>query len=231
MTLIEKHIKHYFDSFLYLYNYIIENCSDRIEGAILATTYLDSLAKSRYGGNSKSERFNNFILNYSGQRDVYEKISIPLLKYGLQKQSGKCDTIINLLEREFSIGEFEFIKVGYDVDVNIVGLEQRTMKYLDEPQLRLLIKTADRYKYSMILWYDYRCNLVHETRFPKNMARTFQNHSEPFYSSLLNMSTKMPQTTFCIPPVFIFRTLQNCINNYKNECIAINWDPFNYIID
>ena len=229
MDPLEYKIDHFFKAFSNLVKFIENECKDRIEGAILACAYIDSLSGYKYGGKSNRDRFANFIKEYSGMNSVYELISLPRLKYHIMEKHPRHKLIVNKLVQEFKINEFDFVTLGHSVDVKMDQLDIRLRRTLSLKDLNFVIKMAAQFEYTAILWRDYRCNLIHETRLPEEEAMNLDESIEPYYTSRLLNGHENPhqsRITFGIPQEFIIRTLKNCLESFEEECRTSKIDPF-----
>jgi hypothetical protein len=221
---IKWKIEHFFSAFNKWHEFVINECNDRIEGLILSCVFLDSLAGYKLGPGNVNNRFVNFILDYSGQRKLYEKVSLPKLRYDLIKRYGPNDSKTKALESNFQLDEFYFTTQGHCVDVNWTELKETLSSQLGQVEVDTLQKLANNFTYVQILYDDYRCKLVHEARVPLTM--NISESEEPYYINILmSEDIKDQRTLFRIPPTFIIGTLRNCIDNFREECTNDGIDP------
>jgi hypothetical protein len=224
MTDLEWKIEHFFNAFCKWHDFVTNECNDRIEGLILSCVFLDSLAGYKFGPGNVNQRFINFMLDYSGQRMFYEKVSLPKLRYELIKRFGPKDIKTKVLNDNFQLDEWFFTTRGYCVDVNELELRQKLSSQLQQAEVNIVIKLDSDFHYVQILYDDYRCKLVHEARIPITM--NLWESDEPYYVNILkNGGVGNQRTYFRIPPIFIIRTFKNCIDNFRQECINKGIDP------
>lgn len=220
----------FFEGFKRFYDFIDKKCQDRIEGIILACAYLDSLSGYKYGDGSNAKRFINFVKTYSGFGDKYDLVSIPLLSYHLADLKSFDRNFVKIIKDEFEIYNYKFEYLGHSVDVNMIDLEKRLKGKISDKDIDYIKHHALRFEYAQILWQDYRCNLIHESRLRNPGAINLQQTSEPYYVVLTNldkdMKVKDEFIVFAFPPTFIMKTLHNCIVNFENECRRDMIDPF-----
>jgi hypothetical protein len=216
-------INHFFNAYYNCYKFIIDQCNDRIEGSILSCVYLDSLAGYKYENTTNKVRFIEFVLNYSGQLDIYEKISLPKLRYFL-KGNHQSAQYLSILEANFKLDEYYFTQKGHCQDLSISDLRNKLNGKISNIDLEDLIEIADDFKYANILYKDYRCKLIHELRKP--IDANLWDRKVPYYINISKINgIDNEHTCFRIPPEFISDTLKRCIDNYFSECLNNDIDP------
>jgi hypothetical protein len=223
MKELELNINHFFKAYYDWHSFITSQCKERIEGLILACTYLDSLAGYKYGKHNIKKRFANFVLNYSGQRHIYEKVSLPKLRYKLKMGEKTIHLkLLSIVEANFKLNEYYFTTRGHCVDLSVEDLRNCLSGKTITSEFEELIKIAGEFKYIDVLYEDYRCKLIHESRKPMDM--NLWDSTEPYYINIFK-GDDLEHTCFRIPSQFICGTLKSCIDNFKAECLRDGFDP------
>ena len=70
----------FFNYFKARTDFIKDNCIQKIEGLILMCCCLDALAVHWRNKNSSFSLFREFIIKFSEQGNIWQRISLPLLK-------------------------------------------------------------------------------------------------------------------------------------------------------
>ena len=223
MTAIK--IDRFFDAFSALHDFIVKNIPDRIEGTILAICYLDSLSNHRRRSGGNKEKFIKFILEYADKS--YYLVSIPLLIEDLKINNRVSNEIIKILKSEFNISTFEFTKLGTSHDVDIDEFTRRIKYSLPESEEKNIRKIAEKYIYAVILWDQYRNNLIHLTKSMNDEAVNMDDSFEPYYSVEIDLNqSDRKYIRFGIPPEYIYKTLKSCIDNFRRYCHDSNFNPY-----
>ncbi|OGC88966.1 MAG: hypothetical protein A2142_04185 [candidate division Zixibacteria bacterium RBG_16_48_11] len=249
----ENKRKFFFDYFRQRLAFVKEHCTKHnLEAVILSCCALDGLSAYRYGGKSNLKRFLQFVLEYSGLKEDYLKVSLPLLKQDAEKLLGseanipndkkaRIERFIEFLENQLGVKDEEYTRLSYDVDMPIESLKnklwsrQRNGEY---DQTLLLIKDILKkelldYTYIAILWREYRCLAVHESALKRDKAGiNLGKKIVPYYvNENIIKSDRIFRSIprFDIPPQFIISTLENCINNLEKEWEQNNVDPEDFL--
>lgn len=222
MTNQKADIEHFFKFFEERVRFVAESCLERIEGTILMCSYLDSLAKYRYGGESTGKRFRAFILEFGNSSGSWQKISLWQLQRDIE--SGKVQfpdsvTFSSLLNRK--CGSYSnFHQLGFNPDMEVSALEKESAEYMPVPWDEKLKERVARYEYVAILW-QYRNLAVHETVFHHEaVLQGMGDETIPYYRTI-SLSPKEPggsrtrEVWFRIPPYFVLKTLRESIEKFK----------------
>lgn len=222
---LKKNIDNFFDAFLSLHNFIKDNLQERIEGAILAICYIDSLSnhRRRSGGNKK--KFIKFILEFADKS--YKLVSLPLLIEDLENNQQVSNNIVSQIKSKLNISAFEFTKLRTSHDVEIEKLISKISKFITGEDLKKVRNIAEKYIYAVILWDQYRNNLIHLTKSKDNEAVNINDSTEPFYSVEISFDHPAEKhIRFAFPRTYIYETLYSCITNFRTFCHANGFDPY-----
>lgn len=210
--------KFFFDYFDARVRFIKDYCLEKIEGLILICCCIDALSGYRHNQKSSFGLFKKFILEHSGEKDIWTKISLPLLKENF-KHEGM--TKYSDLMIKFGVNEISYLMKGYNTDVSLEELEKRAANYnlvitpfSDEMKIKIL-----KFEYVKILWDKYRNYAIHELRTnpdePANIFNqtdsVFYNHCNYFDSS----GTRREKVRISFPRSFLLRTLEQCLTNLR----------------
>jgi len=223
MTDKTEGIKIFFDAFRKLQKFIDEYCRGEFEfeGLILSCCYLDSLAGYKYGGKSSGQRFSKFINEYSGKKECWTKIALPILLQDIPKlgiDSKLSTRLKRFLNQGMKVRPANYTKYGHNVDTDWHSLEEQLRREFTSDEVESLKRKIEYYQYSYLLWQNYRNPAIHETA-KRNHANNIAGAKEPYYHGGYS------KVRFGIPEEFIFETLQNCISNFEKECVEKQWDP------
>jgi len=217
----EQANKFFFDYFRARLEFIQENGlnenMNQIEGLILMSCYLDSLAGYRYGEKSSGKRFRDFVLEFSGQREIWTRVALPLLEYRLQAE-GK-DSMASVVR---SMGtEVESRMRTYEEDLRYGDMLEKIYDSNERQWFEREAKSVKGYEYVSILWERYRCKSVHEASSDPDRAESLHGEKNmPFYAQYLDEPKPglilSSEWHFCIPNVFIYSTLTNCMSNFES---------------
>jgi len=222
-------IKIFFNAFRKLQKFIDDYCRDQFEfeGLILSCCYLDSLAGYKYGGESNGDRFNKFVNEYSGRREIYTKIALPILLQeipNLKIDSRLAIRLQQFLTQEIGVKINNYVQYGYDIDIDLVSLWERLKNKFSPAEIELLGNKIEKFQYSYLLWRNYRNPLIHETAI-RDEAPNLARKEEPYYHTRLIQGGGNRKVHFGIPRKFVFETLKDCISNFEKECLEKQWDP------
>ena len=241
---IQEEINCFFNYFNEKLEFVKEHClfeeqqisGIRIEGVIICACCIDALGFYKYGGRSKRERFTKVIRHYSELATEYQKVSVARLKRELQQRQNSLNhksvqvdykPLIEFLEQDLNVRSENYLNLSYNPDMSYQELEKKIKCKFGIDYFLKLKDEIKKYRYLDILWRDYRCMPVHALRI-KHKALNIAQKTEPYYCNLSKLQEgKLSQETrFGIPPEFILRTIENCLNNCKKECIRNNISPF-----
>jgi hypothetical protein len=217
--------------------FLRENCWDeeckelKIEGMILAGSYIDSLAGYKYGGESNRDRFVKLVKEYSGKCAVFNKISLPSLYCKIKHKKCKIhekEKILRILEsigvpKETGVGvpKGKGVSPDYNQETDVAADDLvKKFKELDlkENDHRKLIELVAGCDYAVILWKKYRCLVVHETRIEEGW--NLEESELPYYMSEIQINPDKSTETkinFGIPHQLIIDTLSSCLDNLETE--------------
>lgn len=228
---IREEINHFFNFFNDRVQFIKQHCLDkidgRIEGILLCCCCIDALGVYKYGGWSNRKKFAKFIREYSGLEQTYDRISLPLLKESLQSETNedsKNEELVEFLEKDLGVNIREYCNTSYNVDIPHQELEKKIRTKFGNEYFTEIKDEIIKFQYSNIFWERYRCSSVHRLEHkgePSNLAKK----EDPYYFVCMNLSTSKNEIQFGIPTVFMLRTLENCIENWKKECIEDDLSP------
>lgn len=211
--------KYFFEFYNERLKFIKENSFDRIEGVILICSYIDALSGYRYGGASCKSRFTKFVLEYTNQSDIWNKISLILLRQHFEyKNDDFYNQIIIFLNKLGAISS-SFIDLNYNPDISIDNYYNLAEKSLEVKYLHILKSDIEEYKYCNILWNYFRNYSVHNTSIGFDRAMNIANKVVPFYSNQNKIENKKiveTKTCFDIPFDFLVLTLENCLTNFNS---------------
>jgi len=209
------------DHFFWCYddtiNFVENKCLDRIEGVIILCCCLDSLAGYRYGGTSRKNRFQQFLVEHSNQADIWRKVSVIRLRQELEARNHEYyQNMINFLRRQGAITS-NYSGLDYNPDVDYDTLMNKASESLSKDYLESLNKDILEFEYSSILWNDYRNQAIHERTLGNDKAINIGDKTIPYYSNEIPLKGGKIQTKthFAIPPCYILETLKNCIAGFK----------------
>ncbi len=200
--------------------YVRENCLDQIEGTILLCCYLDSLSGYCYGGHTGKARLERFLLEHTGQRDIWKKVSLVLLRQHLEsKKLPFYSDMISFLNG-LGVRMINFNNLGFNPDVDFETLVNKAERILPAGYLGKLDGDIREFEYSAILWRDYRNMAVHETALPEGRAENLAGKKEPFYSNMNAIAGRevVPiKTCFDIPPEFLLFTIESGLDSFRKS--------------
>jgi hypothetical protein len=226
---IREDIDYFFNFFKDRVQFIKQHCLDgiqgRIEGIVLCCCCIDALAASRYRGWGVYRRFTEFIEKYSGLEQTYDKISLPLLKENLESETDEdWENLVNFLEKDLGVMTRKYGNTSYNVDIPCPKLEKKIRTKFGIVYFTKIKDKILKFRYVDIFWKRYRCASVHQLMHegePHNIAKK----EEPYYFGCSTSSTSKKEIRFGIPIVFMLKTLENCIENWRTECIENNLSP------
>lgn len=231
---VREEINHFFDFFVdrvqFIKQHCLNNIKGRIEGILLCCCCIDALAVYRYGRGSNSDKFAQFMRTYSGLEESYEKISLPLLKESLEsetKENPRNEEFAEFLKKDLGVNIRKYHFTDYNVDIPYQELEKKTRVKFGNEYFTQIKDEIMRFRYSRVLWEYYRCASVHELRHkgePFNLAKK----EEPYYFVCSDLSTSKDEIQFGIPVQFMLRTLEKCIERWKEECTGKNLSPLSF---
>ena len=81
---------------------------------------------------------------------------------------------------------------------------------------------AEKYLYAVILWDQYRNNLIHLTKTKDDEAVNMDDSTIPFYSVEISFDEPREEyIRFAIPREYICQTLYYCITNFRKYFFQI----------
>ena len=197
--------------------------------ALLICTHLDTLAKARYGGRSSGERFRRLLEREAGQDAIYQLVALERLLDRLHRTNADPRAIeaVKALTKERWRQEI-IIRVfdGSEVDVasDVIADRLRAARLAVAPESPLANALGIE-RYSSIVWRDYRCGLVHETRVLNSGFNLTPNEDrEPFYVTHIEGGAEIPK--LIIPTRFLLRTLCCALDLYRQHCNRSDLDPY-----
>jgi hypothetical protein len=228
---IREDIDYFFNFFKDRVKFIKQHClnkvNGRIEGILLCSCCIDALAVNRYGGRSKCAKFAKFITKYSGLEHTYDKISLPLLKQSVESetnQDSKNKELVEFLKKDLGVNIRKYHDTSYNVDIPYQELEKKIRTKFGNKYFTEIRDKITKFRYSNIFWEHYRCASVHKLSHkgePANLAKK----EEPYYFVWSSLNTSKSQIQFGIPIVFMLKTLENCIENWRKECMENAFSP------
>jgi hypothetical protein len=223
----ENDIRHFFSVFREFLRFIDEKCAGRFESVALICIYLDSLSGYKYGARRNRKRFIDFVLKYSGLKDTYSKVCLPLLRDQLEKQSRTRKDLIDFFTSELCIVEPKNASslIYENSDISYIDLKTRLESHFSREDVAKTMGLAKRLRYIDYFYEHYRCKVVHEARFNEKDAQHFGHPENPYYVPV-GLEDHTKEIWFGIPYRFMFKTLENCINNFEKECIDNDINPF-----
>ena len=207
----------FFNYFKARAKFIKDNCLLKIEGLILMCCCLDALAVNWKSEKSSFSLFREFVIAFSGHGNIWQKISLPLLKEQFEK-----DGNLKYAEcmRKLGVNENSYFTKGYDVDITIDEIEPRVINDVPTPFSDGLREKINNFEYAKIFWKKYRCFSIHELRSnPEKAQNIFCETAKPYYnheSVYKNGEISQGFIRIDFPPEFIFKTLTNCLYNLEN---------------
>lgn len=192
-----------------------------IEGIILVCSYIDSLSGYKYGGESTQDRFVRLINEYSGRKEIFEKISLvelyDAIKQGRIQVKQKGEVLDHL--KRMGVHKEAYLDLEYNVDVTADECLNRLKDlHLSFDDHRTIINAFKGCKYSSILWKRYRCLAIHETRVDEgwNLGEVDLPYyiTEAIYGK---DGTSENKIRFGFPHKLIMETLEECLNNLDSE--------------
>jgi hypothetical protein len=226
-------IDHFFEAFRSFLEFIDKYCKGRFESVALICIYIDSLSGYKYGKRGNRNRFIKFIMNYSGLSNIYSRVCLPLIRSELRSKHPAYKDIINFFASTLNVTEEENA-AGFTYDNSDIPLDEFQSKlrarFPDENKVKNVVKIASSLRYVDYFYNHYRCKVIHEARMSEKEAPYFKEHEEPFYVPVADEDGKK-EIWFGIPFKFMRRTLLNCIENFEEECIARDINPFEAFIE
>jgi len=213
---MDDRCKYFIEYFEERVHFLESYCLERIEGLILISCCLDSLAGYVYKerGNNRYPQFKNFIITYSELHEYWNKISLPLLKKHFEKFG---DTYHADFLRKMGVSESSYFQKGYNVDIPLPELMNRAGQFIFTPFTGELIKTIERFEYTKIFWKKYRHYSIHEFRSDPDRAPNIFDEELPFYNHETVMASGEENIKMGFPMKFLILSLKNCIKNIKKE--------------
>lgn len=200
--------------------FVKETCLDRIEGIILLTSYIDSLAGYRYGGTSRKARFVKFLYECANQAETWKKVSLILLRQYLEgKNHLSYDKLIAILNK-LNARTSDFLNLNHNPDISYNELISECQNSLTPEQIKIITSDIKKFLYSEILWNAYRNASVHETAIQMNRAVNIAEKEEPFYSNEHVFEKNIIVRTisrFDIPPLFLIQTIKRGLKTIEKD--------------
>lgn len=218
----KDNIEHFFKFFEERVAFVESTCLSRIEGTILMCSYLDALAKYRYGGKSSRNRFRDFIFEFGNSRGYWQRLSTWLLYKNVTNAILSAPNgFVQVLNRQFG-SNFNYYQLDFNPDIDIEELERRSAGYLTMPWSQEFRDEVAKHDYASILWSKYRNLAVHQTvvdpvAAPEGLS---ENEDVPFYRHFNQISSatnkiSFDDVRFRIPARFVFETLKECLAHFR----------------
>jgi hypothetical protein len=198
--------------------------------------------------NSARERFKRFVLDYSDE-PVWLNISLPEVRNFLRDMRSKEETASKVKWGRYAIRIYKRLEdnalltplrdildglidsgktFSYSCEDDLAKdelvqmIKSQLIKRGEEPE-KFLIEWEnlfEEFSYVSILWWGYRCSLVHRAEALRGTSRNGRTgrslEQRPYYVPLTTPGYAN-ELRFHIPPEFIATTLDNCLDNYEAE--------------
>jgi len=196
---------------------------------IMLTLYLsliEALSRFRFPKSNPQKRFVEFVTAYSGYEQIYSLISIPLLIKEIKELENKriIQQTIDDIKKKCPQMTLEWGNKNYP-DSKFCFENLRNQYHLPD---KILIKC----RYANILYTNYRCNIIHEGKVPREHSNIFgEGMLYPYYYSFSPDTEDLEKTEFCLdfPMIFIKQTAKNCLDNLCCWFEKNNVNPFDLI--
>lgn len=179
---IRRHLEHFFDYFRARLGSAQKGIDGKIEGYILSLTALDALAFYATGKQGGAHTFQEFIYRYSGFREIYNRVSVPLLVQQLRLRKPKsCKPIADWAYQEFDLSD-------HYVGSRIRGFEEDPewdtfWERLRAANLRMpkgINHLLKKFIYAQVLYLMYRNDAVHRQTI-REEAPNIAGEKVPYY--------------------------------------------------
>lgn len=190
-------------------------CLDALSGYCLRNCGLDTLSPPPKKRKKEFYRFKEFVLEFSGEKELWIKISLPLLK---EHFDTKNNNLYSEFIRKLGVNENSYLMKDYDVDMAMALLEEKAKDYVETPFSNSMRDNILRYEYIKLLWDKYRCFAVHEYRsFPEKAPNIFNQNSKPYYNHETPLFGRGggKRVKIDFSHQFIFNTLRQCLFNFE----------------
>ncbi len=210
--------EYFFNCFEERLKFIKTHCLDRIEGLILICCCLDALGGYCYRKRSNFKLFREFIIEYSGRKEIWTKISLPLLKEYFEHNNQPRNVEFM---RKLGVNEKSYLMKDYNTDINIDEIESKATKHIITPFSDDFKREILDFEYVRILWLKYRNPAIHEMKSnPDGAANIFEQSESVYYNHQTISENYKPigeKINIDIPQPFLFKTLTQCLRNFRKH--------------
>jgi hypothetical protein len=221
--MVEGWLEHFRGCFEDRISFVRQTCligeKPRPEGLLLLTGLLDALAGYRYyevAGNYT--RFRALLLEHSGERDFWSKVSVYRLYEELRQSNDEgLREIAEGVFEKYVLLNFLADPVRYNPDGPIADVVS------DFEEVR---RFAEKCEYTAILW-SYRNYAMHEgTALNVPPPCPFGSDYEPIqpYYSVSSLSSENRMVRFMIPTQYVLKTLETCVESFMMDCKQDRFD-------
>jgi len=208
------------------------------EANVLAFAALDSLANlwaravARTGGPA-ARRFGEFLITHGGRGDVFERVSLPYMRWrATEKSSGFPTATLHLLRTcgaatappgpyTEEARRLRSLSDDPTIAALLTGPLASVAMAVDAKSGRSLADWLLDARLGEIAYVEYRCSWLHEGRAGEATHSFDFGDTEPTYLS--NDYTIPPRIRFPLP--FVVTLLRNCIDGFQREVGASGVDP------
>jgi len=128
--------------------------------------------------------------------------------------------LADVIRKAYTVDDFAFTNLNHNPDVECQNFLEEVEPSCTARQLETLNKLVSRFRYSFILWLDYRNRAIHETNRP-DPTLNFSGKKVPCYTTGTipygNGSKRKRIVSFTIPPEYVLTTLKNCLTHFRKE--------------